>query len=202
MRPHRTQTDSNPSPLTGTPLSNTSTHTFKKQQQNLEAVIARSPIPVILDCYADWCEPCKKLTPVLETLVSDLLLFLFCLPWFCSVFFLGLRRHPVASVTIPPPTSPPTPYHNTPTRSASTPAGSSSPSSTWTRIRKWPCPCRSAASPPSSASTAASSWTASWACLRSSAWWWWFVGWLGCVGRCVYIIYVRGWWYVVFKLWG
>ena len=22
--------------------------------------------PIILDCYADWCAPCKKLTPILE----------------------------------------------------------------------------------------------------------------------------------------
>ena len=27
--------------------------------------------PVILDFYADWCAPCKKLTPVLEQLTRD-----------------------------------------------------------------------------------------------------------------------------------
>lgn len=27
--------------------------------------------PIILDCYADWCQPCKKLTPVLEKLTQD-----------------------------------------------------------------------------------------------------------------------------------
>lgn len=78
---------------------------MKTNEQNLEAVISRSPIPVILDCYADWCEPCKKLTPVLETLVSDLLLVLLALgsvlviilPW-------GAPKASSASVPIPPPT--------------------------------------------------------------------------------------------------
>jgi thioredoxin-like negative regulator of GroEL len=23
-------------------------------------------IPIVLDCYADWCNPCRKLTPLLE----------------------------------------------------------------------------------------------------------------------------------------
>ena len=27
--------------------------------------------PVILDCYADWCQPCKKLTPVLEQVTQE-----------------------------------------------------------------------------------------------------------------------------------
>mmetsp|Transcript_28431 Transcript_28431/g.63475 ORF Transcript_28431/g.63475 Transcript_28431/m.63475 type:complete len:417 (-) Transcript_28431:377-1627(-) len=34
--------------------------------QNVQEVVFASPVPVILDCYADWCEPCKKLTPLLE----------------------------------------------------------------------------------------------------------------------------------------
>ena len=27
--------------------------------------------PIILDCYADWCSPCKKLSPILEKLTHD-----------------------------------------------------------------------------------------------------------------------------------
>lgn len=29
-------------------------------------------VPVILDCYADWCAPCRKLTPLLEDAVNQL----------------------------------------------------------------------------------------------------------------------------------
>ena len=29
-------------------------------------VINESKVPIVLDCYATWCEPCKKLTPILE----------------------------------------------------------------------------------------------------------------------------------------
>lgn len=32
--------------------------------------LLKSPVPVILDCYASWCDPCKKLTPVLERIVG------------------------------------------------------------------------------------------------------------------------------------
>jgi thioredoxin len=28
-------------------------------------------VPIILDCYADWCGPCKKLTPVLEKVTNE-----------------------------------------------------------------------------------------------------------------------------------
>jgi thioredoxin len=33
--------------------------------------VMEAKVPVILDCYADWCGPCKKLTPVLEKVTND-----------------------------------------------------------------------------------------------------------------------------------
>lgn len=30
-----------------------------------------SPIPVIVNFHADWCEPCKDLTPMLERLIES-----------------------------------------------------------------------------------------------------------------------------------
>ena len=34
-------------------------------------VMDEKKVPIILDCYADWCQPCRKLTPVLEKLTEE-----------------------------------------------------------------------------------------------------------------------------------
>ena len=28
-------------------------------------------VPIILDCYAEWCAPCRKLTPILEKVTQE-----------------------------------------------------------------------------------------------------------------------------------
>lgn len=40
---------------------------------NFQAEVVKSAVPVILDCYADWCGPCQKLTPMLEKAVRPVL---------------------------------------------------------------------------------------------------------------------------------
>jgi len=39
---------------------------FELTSENLQQVVVESPVPVLLDVYANWCGPCKALTPALE----------------------------------------------------------------------------------------------------------------------------------------
>jgi len=39
---------------------------------NFRDVIDTSTVPVLVDFYADWCPPCRRLTPLLETLSEQL----------------------------------------------------------------------------------------------------------------------------------
>ena len=39
--------------------------------ENFEEEVINSSIPVLVDFYSDWCSPCKKLIPILESLNND-----------------------------------------------------------------------------------------------------------------------------------
>ncbi|HEX7479890.1 MAG TPA: thioredoxin [Polyangiales bacterium] len=41
-------------------------------EQDFEREVLRSELPVLVDLYADWCQPCKQLTPILEQVASEL----------------------------------------------------------------------------------------------------------------------------------
>lgn len=37
-----------------------------------EKEVLRSELPVLIDLYADWCAPCKQLSPIVETVSNEL----------------------------------------------------------------------------------------------------------------------------------
>jgi thioredoxin 1 len=39
--------------------------------QNFEEVVLNSPVPVLVDCWAPWCGPCKKMGPAVDSLAEE-----------------------------------------------------------------------------------------------------------------------------------
>ena len=41
-------------------------------EKDFEREVLRAQLPVLIDLYADWCQPCKQLTPILEQVSQEL----------------------------------------------------------------------------------------------------------------------------------
>lgn len=39
--------------------------------QDFEEKVLKSPIPVLVDFYADWCSPCQQAGPIIDELVEE-----------------------------------------------------------------------------------------------------------------------------------
>ena len=44
---------------------------YKFTDSNFEEDAIQSSIPVVVDFYADWCGPCKMMSPVIDELAAD-----------------------------------------------------------------------------------------------------------------------------------
>jgi thioredoxin 1 len=41
------------------------------EESNFEQEVLQSQVPVLVDFHADWCGPCKLVSPLLDWLVSE-----------------------------------------------------------------------------------------------------------------------------------
>lgn len=44
---------------------------LKITKDNFETEVASAPVPVLLDFYADWCGPCRMVSPIVDAIAEE-----------------------------------------------------------------------------------------------------------------------------------
>jgi thioredoxin 1 len=46
-------------------------NTIQLTEQNFDAEVLRSSVPVLVDFYATWCPPCQQIAPMIDQLAQE-----------------------------------------------------------------------------------------------------------------------------------
>ena len=52
------------------PVRDDSPNVFEVTKENFEAEVLGAKVPIVLDCWASWCGPCVRLTPIITDAVE------------------------------------------------------------------------------------------------------------------------------------